>query len=259
MPVKRQGTRKQGGSKTKSAAKKVSRTRKPDNMSVEYTQIALRREYGRSQSFSLKNVGDHPVFSDFQVTNPATDRTYRVAIRGSKPGENFCSCPDFTVNTLGTCRHVEFVLGKLEKKRGAKLAFRDGCRPSYSSVYLRYGAQRAGRRGTAERTAAYANSSRGVSRNGPGGTSSITVAFRAKIAMRWCSGLSKTPRAACSWPPTPAGWDLICSTLRWLSIWTSRGIPPCSNNASGAFTGLASGGTCRYFISSRKGPSSTAC
>lgn len=126
----------------KAKAKKTARVRKPDNLSLTEWQIQLRREFGREQDFSLKNLGAEPVFSEFAVTNPKSRRTYRVAIRGTAPGTNYCSCPDFSVNTLGTCKHIEWLLGRLEKKRGAKKAFREGFHPEYSEVYLQYGVQR---------------------------------------------------------------------------------------------------------------------
>ena len=37
--------------------KSFSRIRKPEDMSLEDWQIALRRQFGREQSFKLKNVG----------------------------------------------------------------------------------------------------------------------------------------------------------------------------------------------------------
>ena len=120
----------------------LSRLRKPDDMSLETWQVALRREFGREQNFRLKNVGHQPIFSEFEVTNPQTERTYRVAIRGAGLGENYCSCPDFAVNTLGTCKHIEFTLAKLGRKRGAKKALALGFQPAYSELYLHYGAKR---------------------------------------------------------------------------------------------------------------------
>ena len=121
--------------------KKLSRRRKPDEMSLEDWQIGLRRQFGRNQNFRWKNVGNHPIFSEFHVTNPETEQTYRVAIRGCALGENYCSCPDFAVNTLGTCKHIEFTLARLSRKRGAKTALAAGFRPAYSEVYLQYGAK----------------------------------------------------------------------------------------------------------------------
>ena len=56
--------------KKTAAPKRTPRTRKPDEMSVEEWQVALRREYGREQDFRMKNLSDAPVFSEFAVTNP---------------------------------------------------------------------------------------------------------------------------------------------------------------------------------------------
>jgi superfamily II DNA or RNA helicase len=123
-------------------AAKLSRLQKPEGMSLESWQIELRRQFGRDQRFAIVNVGDHPVFSEFEVTNPQSNNSYRVAIRGRQPGDNFCSCPDFATNALGTCKHVEFTLAYLERKRGGKTALRDGFQPAYSEVYLQYGARR---------------------------------------------------------------------------------------------------------------------
>ena len=128
--------------KAEKKPKKTPRTRKPEDMSIEEWQVALRREYGREQDFTLRNIGAEPIFSEFAVTNPKSGRTYRVAIRGKDVGVNFCSCPDFAVNTLGTCKHIEWLLAKLERKPGAKKAFRAGFHPLYSEVCLQYGAQR---------------------------------------------------------------------------------------------------------------------
>jgi len=139
---KRAGRKKAKG-RSRVVPKKLSRLRQPDDMPLDEWQVALRREFGREQNFRLKNVGDDPIFSEFEVTNPETGRTYRVAIRGAGLGENFCSCPDFAVNTLGTCKHIEFTLAKVGRTRKAKLALAAGHQPSFSEVYLHYGAQRA--------------------------------------------------------------------------------------------------------------------
>ncbi|NIA31392.1 MAG: DEAD/DEAH box helicase family protein [Actinobacteria bacterium] len=122
--------------------KKISHLRKPEDMPLEQWQIALRKQFAQKQNFRLKNIGEEPIFSEFIVTNPETGGEYRVAIRGQRIGDNYCSCPDFAVNTLGTCKHIEFTLAKLQRKRGSKKAFEDGFQPAYSEVYLRYGAKR---------------------------------------------------------------------------------------------------------------------
>jgi len=91
----------------------------------------------------LENVGDHAVFSDFQVTNSQSKQTYRVVIRGGGLADNIWLVSGLLPPTrLGTCKHIEFTLAKLRRRAGAKAALREGFRPSYSEVYLRYGAQR---------------------------------------------------------------------------------------------------------------------
>ena len=124
------------------ATRKLSRQRKPADMSLETWQRELRRQYGREQPFGLTNVGAERVFSDFDVRNPQSGSTYRVAIRGGRPGENHCTCADFATNVLGTCKHVEFVLAQLEGQRGTRRVLTRGFQPPHSEVVLQYGAKR---------------------------------------------------------------------------------------------------------------------
>ncbi len=126
----------------RAAAAKLTRTHPPADATLEQWQVALRRQFGRAQPFGLENVGPHPVVSEFRVTNPASRQTYRVAIRGVQPGDNFCSCPDFATNQLGTCKHVEFTLARLERQPGGRRALRERVRPPYSEVFLSYGVRR---------------------------------------------------------------------------------------------------------------------
>ena len=121
---------------------RVSRTRQPEDMGACAWQVALRRQYGREQDFTMQNLGDDAVFSEFAVHNPASGGRYRVAIRGAGLGDNYCACPDFATNLLGTCKHIEFVLGKLERRRGGKAALQRGFEADYSELFLRYGAER---------------------------------------------------------------------------------------------------------------------
>jgi superfamily II DNA or RNA helicase len=126
----------------KSKEKLLSRSSKPQDMSLEEWQTVLRRQFGREQKYKLENVGGDAVFSEFRVTNPQTKSTYRVVIRGSHDGDNHCQCPDFATNTLGTCKHIEFVLAKLRRKRSGRVALRSEFKPPYSEIVLKYGAQR---------------------------------------------------------------------------------------------------------------------
>ena len=116
---------------------RLSRTHPPVHLGPADWQRALRRQFGRDQSFLLENRGEQPFFSEFRVSNAQSKTNYRVAIRGLNAGDNYCSCPDYATNDLGSCKHIEFVLARLERKRGAKAAFARGWRPTFSEIYLR--------------------------------------------------------------------------------------------------------------------------
>jgi superfamily II DNA or RNA helicase len=116
---------------------KLSRAHAPADLSPLDWQRGLRRQFGREQAFGLENLGGEPFFSEFRVSNPVSKSSYRVAIRGLGPGGKFCSCPDYATSELGTCKHIEFTLARLEKKRGAKTAFARGYQPAFSELYLR--------------------------------------------------------------------------------------------------------------------------
>src|SRR5487761_2243691 len=84
---------------------KLSRTHAPADLSPVEWQRGLGRQFGREQAFGLENLGGEPFFSEFRVSNPASKSSYREAIRGLWPGDNFCACPDYATGELGTCKH----------------------------------------------------------------------------------------------------------------------------------------------------------
>ncbi|HYE70200.1 MAG TPA: DEAD/DEAH box helicase [Aquabacterium sp.] len=116
----------------------MSRTRRPDALPVADWQAALRRQFGREQAFGLHNLGTEPVFSTFRVDNPDSGTQYLVTVRGLEPGSNHCSCWDFATNHLGTCKHVEFTLARLQARRGGKAALARGHVADHSEIRLDY-------------------------------------------------------------------------------------------------------------------------
>jgi superfamily II DNA or RNA helicase len=129
--------------KPKAKPIRLDRARPPQDASLEDWQRGLRVQFGRDEKFGLVNLGEEPIFSEFRVTNPKSGRAYRVVIRGREPGRNFCGCRDFATNALGTCKHIEFTLGKLDRRRGGKAALNEGYTPPFGEVYLEYGPRRA--------------------------------------------------------------------------------------------------------------------
>ena len=59
-------------------------------------------------------------------------------MRGPGLFENYCACPDFAVNTLGTCKHIESLLQSLRRRGGVALR-RQSFQRSRASISLRYG------------------------------------------------------------------------------------------------------------------------
>ncbi len=136
------GTRSSGNAGARMGKTKLSHLRRPPDLTPDLWQRQLRRQFGRAQKFTLQNLGEEEIFSEFRVSNPKSGGSYRLAIRGAHPGDNFCACPDFATNDLGTCKHIEFVLARIERRRGGLQALRRGFHPRYSEVYLRYGGER---------------------------------------------------------------------------------------------------------------------
>ena len=54
-------------------------------------------------------------YGDYKIKS-GSGRIYRIAVRGPGLFENYCSCPDFAVNTLGTCKHIEAMLARLRQR-----------------------------------------------------------------------------------------------------------------------------------------------
>jgi superfamily II DNA or RNA helicase len=105
-------------------------------------QIDLRRQRARSANFQIENLGKNRVFSDYKVTNPQTRGQYTVTVRGFDTGDNACTCPDFKSNTLGTCKHIEAVLERLQSdgepvKRRKAVVTRPEVTLDYSAALLR--------------------------------------------------------------------------------------------------------------------------
>ena len=61
-----------------------------------------------------------------------------MALRGEERGQSYCSCPDFRTNTLGTCKHVFYVLDRVRQRFPAS-ARRKPYRNREAFVHVLYG------------------------------------------------------------------------------------------------------------------------
>lgn len=140
MPTKAPKTKRKAASTAS-----ISYHKKPDHLTLGEWQRELRRAFvkDKKQEFAITyQAGDHPVFTDYIVRNLTSGSAYKVALRSREPGPNFCTCPDFKTNLLGTCKHIEAVLHRVTKNRKVAPLLKDEYQPPYSSLYLKYGPER---------------------------------------------------------------------------------------------------------------------
>ena len=84
-------------------------------------EIERRKWRGQTEVFDIENTEPaHGRYGTFKVRSSSAS-VYAVEIRSLSEAENCCSCRDFEINGLGTCKHIEGVLHLLRK--GGKRAF----------------------------------------------------------------------------------------------------------------------------------------
>jgi hypothetical protein len=80
-------------------------------------EIARRVERAAAEPMRIRSLDpEEPFYADFAVGSETSGSTYRVEIRALEQRQNTCSCPDYQVNGLGTCKHIEAVLAELRRK-----------------------------------------------------------------------------------------------------------------------------------------------
>ncbi len=77
-----------------------------------------------------------PFFGAYAVRPKTTLVPYRVEIRALDRRNNSCTCPDFRVNGLGACKHIEAVLARLRRRGCKAFAAAAEAGPSYVEIYL---------------------------------------------------------------------------------------------------------------------------
>ena len=88
------------------------------NTTDEY-EIDLRKKRALAEPMNVERVDNgRKIFSDYIVSRKDVDHPgeYRVEIRSLRDRFNYCSCPDFKKNSLGTCKHIEKVLSKFRSE-----------------------------------------------------------------------------------------------------------------------------------------------
>jgi len=99
-------------------------------------EIERRRLRGANESFRVEpQAQGHDFFDDYRIQSD-NGQTYRVEIRSLFELINSCDCPDHRINGLGTCKHIEAVLHRLQYRR--KRRFRDAATQGspYIDIFL---------------------------------------------------------------------------------------------------------------------------
>ena len=143
MVTKSRTTEKKGTTKSKTRKKKPQAVRtpkiswvvKPDNMTLEEWQRALRKQIAGEEAMDVAAVDEKNLPGEYEVKNPQTKQTYKVVYRGEDSPWNYCSCMDFKTNHLCACKHLEKVKLWISETRGKKVHKE---LPAYTSVYLSY-------------------------------------------------------------------------------------------------------------------------
>ncbi len=86
---------------------------------LQQRMLADRQKRADEERMTVRSTNTERPWTDYIVTSEATGRTYRVALRGSKEGDSYCSCPDFRTNMLGTCKHILHVSSKIKSRFSA--------------------------------------------------------------------------------------------------------------------------------------------
>jgi superfamily II DNA or RNA helicase len=101
-------------------------------------EIERRRQRAATEPLTIQSIEPgHPVFGSFRVSSDAGS-SYEVEIRSLSQNDNSCGCPDYQVNGLGTCKHVEALLARVRTPKIAR-AEPDGLR---IEIFLRRAGER---------------------------------------------------------------------------------------------------------------------
>jgi hypothetical protein len=89
-------------------------------LTTDEEEVERRRQRAAGEPLVITALEpEHPVFGTFRVGSGAGS-LYEVEIRSVAERVNSCGCPDYQVNGLGTCKHVEAVLAQVGRLRAAR-------------------------------------------------------------------------------------------------------------------------------------------
>jgi superfamily II DNA or RNA helicase len=109
-----------------------------DHDQLLHRVLSERARRASEEKMTLRSSDPTQPFTDYVVTNAASGKSYKIALRGLGQGASFCSCPDFKKNTLGTCKHILRVEDEVRRKFSKSALDTPPVRLGYT-VHLVYG------------------------------------------------------------------------------------------------------------------------
>ena len=91
-----------------------------DWRTTDADELARRRLRAREERHGITNLDpSQPIFTNFEVRSPS-GMVYRAEIRDLATRQFSCTCTDFRINGLGTCKHLEAILLQLARRHRAE-------------------------------------------------------------------------------------------------------------------------------------------
>ena len=124
-------------SKTKQRSKHAPKCTRPSGWSTSDTdEIERRRLRGASEPVRIESQTPGDVFFGIYQIHSGSGQAYYVEIRSLAEPINSCNCPDHRVNGLGTCKHIEATLYRLQHRRKRAFQKAAGKGSPYIEIYL---------------------------------------------------------------------------------------------------------------------------
>jgi superfamily II DNA/RNA helicase len=86
--------------------------------STDQDEVERRRQRGETEAMIVRALdSDAGLFGDYFVHSEGGSRAYHVELRSLSLQVNSCDCPDFRVNRLCTCKHIEGVICEIQQEK----------------------------------------------------------------------------------------------------------------------------------------------
>lgn len=104
---------------------------------LEQAERDVRRQRGQKSPFTIRKRWGGDFLGSYSVKSPS-ESSYNVEIRSLGERVNRCSCPDYMVSMLGTCKHIEAVLHFLRRRAPRKFETAAQEKPNVGQVLADY-------------------------------------------------------------------------------------------------------------------------